>query len=114
MRRIVRKLKLGIEYGNILPVSVLILTTLIICGCSRDSKDPAERLTAYCIRECVIETSAAEICDTKCRCAVSKLAGDVSAKEFAELAKGISDDGSREKVYVQKFKTAFEDCPGIK
>lgn len=114
MGRIVGKLKMGEGFRNIFPVSLLILTILIICGCSRDSKGPAERLTAYCIRECVIETAAAEICDTKCRCAVKKLAGDVSAKELAVLVKEITENGSRENVYMQRFKTEFEDCPGIK
>jgi len=95
-------------------VTVFISQIIFLCGCSRGSQDPAERLTAYCIRQCVLETSDSEVCDTKCKCAVETLAGDVPGREFAELVNEIIKNGPHAEDYIHKFKIAFVSCPGLK
>ena len=101
-------------FRNVVAVSVCIIPVLFFCGCSRDKKDPGERITAYCVRECVLETSDSETCDTKCKCAAKKLADGLSVKEFADLVNEILQKGPNADQYRHRFRIAFVSCPGIK
>lgn len=88
--------------------------SFLFLSCTRDSGgDPGENLRSYCIRECVTETSDAEICDTKCKCAVEKLANDTGG-EFGDIAKQIVENGPQAGEYIQKFGDAYSQCLGIK
>jgi len=59
-----------------------------------------------------METSDAEICNTKCECAVEKLANDAGG-EFGDIAKQIVEKGPQAGEYIQKFGAAYSHCLGI-
>jgi len=109
------RLKKGPGLINIPAVTLCIISSLLLSGsCTRDSNDPGEELTAYCVRECVIETSDAEICDTRCKCAAEKLAYGISEQEFGKIAGALTGNDAPDEGYAVKFRTAFESCKGIK
>ncbi len=113
MIQLTAKLKKGMGFKNVFAASLCIFPVLLFGGCTRDSNDPGEELTAYCIRECVIETSDAEICDTRCKCAVENLERGTSEQEFRKIADGISKSDNPANEYVVKFKDAFDTCKGL-
>jgi hypothetical protein len=101
-------------FKNVFAASLFIFPVLLLSGCTRDSNDPGEGLIAYCVRECVIETSDAEICDTRCKCAAEKLAYGISEQEFGKIAGTLTGNDAPDEGYAAKFRTAFESCKGIK
>ena len=113
MIQMTAKLKKGMGFNNVFAASLCILPVLLLSGCTRDSNDPGEELAAYCIRECVIETSDAEICDTRCKCAVENLERGTSEQEFRKIAGGISESDNPANEYVVKFKNAFDTCKSL-
>lgn len=84
---------------------VLCLLTFTISCTSENS--PKSDLTSYCIRKCVLETAASEICDTQCRCAVDKLYDEYSKDDFVNLEQGITQD---DRDSLQKLKSSLELC----
>lgn len=101
----------GRRYVSVIAVSGLILLLLMVsCNSSGQSGGSAERLNAYCIRECVIETGDSEICDTRCKCAVEKLVSAMSVKEFSELTDGITLERESSNNDVSKLGNALETC----
>ena len=93
---------------------VLVFTFMLItCRGDRNSQTPGEKLDAYCVRECVLETGGSEVCDTICKCASNKLSAKLSRKEFAKLVSSITESGSGyegESEYLHEFKNAFGLC----
>lgn len=94
---------------------IFLISVLILVSCSGGNSDsPGEALKAYCIRECVLETADAEICDTRCGCAVDKLAASTSAEGLHEIQRAVTqsndpDPGDGGKL----FKEAFESCAQV-
>lgn len=80
------------------------------CNSAVTSGNPEERLNAYCVRQCVIETSDAEICDSRCKCAVEKLSSEVSEQELKEIADVISTENDAWKEGLQKLREALQSC----
>ncbi|MEQ9618507.1 MAG: hypothetical protein RIG61_04975 [Deltaproteobacteria bacterium] len=80
------------------------------CNSAVNEDSPEEQLNSYCVRECVIETSDAEICDTRCRCAVEKLSSRVSERELKEIVKGITIQDDAGKEGLAKMRGAFQLC----
>lgn len=80
------------------------------CNSADNGGSPEERLNGYCVRQCVMETSDAEICDTRCKCAVEKLASGVSGQELKEIAGGISEENNGWKGDLQMLREAFQSC----
>lgn len=92
----------------------IIFSLLLYGSCSGDSGGPAGDLVAYCVRECVIETSAAEICGTRCSCAVSKLADRMSEQDLGKLSEAITKNGATDSRDSAELKDALENCTGEK
>ncbi|HSC35866.1 MAG TPA: hypothetical protein VLG45_11375 [Thermodesulfobacteriota bacterium] len=113
MIQLTAKFKKGMGLNNVFAASLCILPVLLSSGCTRDSNDPGEELAAYCIRECVIETSDAEICDTRCKCAVENLERGTSEQEYRKIADGISKSDNPANEYVVKFRDAFGKCKSL-
>ena len=89
---------------------VLSLFVLVYsCGQDGDSSDDVENLVSYCIRECVLETGASEICDTRCKCATQKLSSGLSKAEFRDLARNITQDQADDRA-IRMFKDALNNC----
>ena len=93
---------------------IFLMSVLILVSCGGDSDSPGEALKAYCIRDCVLETADAEICDTRCGCAVDKLAASTSAEGLREIERAVTqsndpDPGGEGKL----FKEAFESCAQV-
>jgi hypothetical protein len=86
---------------------------MISGGCSPGPDDPREDLTAYCVRECVIETSDSEICDTRCKCAVKYLEEGTSTQELRKIADGITKDDDSANEFIVQFRDAFKKCTGF-
>lgn len=99
--------------GSLYCMMVLVLMFLAgACGQDGDLKNDEYKLTTYCIRQCVLDTSASEICDTKCRCATQKLSSGYSNEEFSNLVQIITQaqadvDG------IEKFKDALDSCKDL-
>lgn len=86
------------------------LSLVVSCDSSGDSDDSKEHLKSYCIRECVAETADSEICDTRCKCAVEKLASTLSAEDLSELADGIEAEEKGGGQELSKLRGAFQAC----
>ncbi|MGB2692873.1 MAG: hypothetical protein WBB48_08585 [Thermodesulfobacteriota bacterium] len=91
------------SFNKIVPIVCLML---VVISCS-SGNDPNQELTSYCIRECVIETSASEICDTECKCAAEKLSSEYSKEDFANLVQAITQDQADS---IKKLKNSLESC----
>ena len=87
----------------------MLFFVLIFVSCS-SNQDPEQELTTYCIRECVVETSDSEICDTNCKCAASSLSGDLSKQEFMNLVENLNDTDRNDQDSSSKLKKAFKIC----
>jgi hypothetical protein len=107
------ELKKSMSFINVLTVTICIFPVLLSWSCSRDRENTVESLNAYCVRECVIDTSDSQICDTRCKCAVEKLAGGMSGEEFLSLVDGITKNDAASNEYIEKFKNAFDGCKSI-
>lgn len=85
---------------------------LTACG-DLSSQPPGEKLDTHCVRECVLETGAAEICDTVCKCASTKLSDKLSSDEFQKLVSSVTGSGSEDSEadeYLKEYKNAFSLC----
>jgi hypothetical protein len=91
-------------------LGLMLLVFSFSCSPQGDSNDPFEKLTAYCIRECVIETSDSEICDTQCKCASEKLSNEYSKEEFVNLVQAITQNNTANLDSVQKLRNALDLC----
>ena len=83
------------------------------CGQQSDSNGPKEKLTAYCIRECVLETADSELCDTECKCAASSLSDEFSKEEFLNLVQNITEtntDNTDNADAIEKLSNTLEIC----
>lgn len=94
---------------------IFLISVLIMVSCSGGNSDsPGEALKAYCIRECVLETADAEICDTRCGCAVDKLAASTSAEGLREIERSVTQSNDPDRGDGGKlFKEAFESCAQV-
>lgn len=93
-------------------VSVL---QLMSCGGAGDPEDPGEKLKAYCIRQCVLETGDSSICDTRCECASKTLSEKLSDEEFQNLASSITgDDEQASQDALIEFGKAFSHCKSVR
>lgn len=89
---------------------VFLLLPFVSCG----KDNPEERLSAYCVRECVIETADPEICDTRCKCAVEKLSSGLTSQEFSHLAARIASKDGADAEDLSRFNDAYQSCKPIK
>lgn len=78
----------------------------MVLSCSSDY-DPKQSLVSYCIRECVIETSASEICDTECKCAAEKLSSEYSEEDFINLVQAIKQEKADS---IAKLTNSLQSC----
>jgi len=94
---------------------MILVLFVFVFSCSQEggSNDSKEKLTAHCIRECVLETGASEICDTECRCSVQKLLGENSEADFKDLVQNITQDKTDNDSSVNKFKNALNSCKDL-
>lgn len=97
----------------------LILGGLFICtSCGTSNNEtPAEKLSAYCIRECVLETGDSSLCDTKCDCASKILSEKLSKDEFSKLVIDITGGDSQdldETESMKEFSDAVKRCKSAK
>ncbi len=90
-------------------IFVVLCLLLFTISCTSENS-PKSELTSYCIRECVLETAASEICDTQCRYAVDKLYDEYSKVDFVNLEQGITQD---DKDSLQKLKSSLELCKDV-
>lgn len=97
-----RQCSLGVFSEIVLIVCLLLVTV----SCS-SSNDPKQELASHCIRECVMETSASEICDTECKCAAEKLSSEYSKEEFVNLVQAINENNA---VSTEKLKNSLQSC----
>jgi len=79
---------------------------LIVLSCSSNN-DPKQSLASHCIRECVIETSASEICDTVCKCATEKLSSEYSEEDFINLVQAIKEEKADS---IAKLTNSLQSC----
>ncbi len=86
---------------------VLLITLMLLAASCSSNNDPKQDLASYCIRECVIETSASEICDTECKCATEKLSSKYSTADFVNLVQSITQDNADS---IEKLKNSLKTC----
>lgn len=91
-------------------LSLMLLVLSFSCSSQGDSNDPIEKLAAYCIRECVLETSDSEICDTECKCAADKLSQTFSKDKFSKLVNGLTETNAVNPDSISELRKAFEIC----
>jgi len=91
-------------------ISLVLCVFAFSCGQGGDSSDPKERLTAYCIRECVLETADSELCDTKCKCAAINLSEEYSKEDFMNLVRDITQDKTDNVDSVDKLTNSLKSC----
>ncbi|MEW6143617.1 MAG: hypothetical protein AB1598_01220 [Thermodesulfobacteriota bacterium] len=104
-------IKKGLQFVKIPAITLhIVLFWFLSGGCSPGPDDPREDLIAYCVRECVIETSDSEICDTRCKCAVKNLEEETTAQELRKIASGITKNDDTTNEFVVKFRDAFKKC----
>lgn len=97
---------------NIKFYSMMVLVMFVLalsCGQDGGSNDATEKLTDYCIRECVLETAASEICDNRCKCAAEKLSSEYSKADFSTLAHNITHEVEDTESDI-RFKRALSSC----
>ena len=94
---------------------IFLISVLILVSCSGGNSDsPGEALKAYCIRECVLETADAEICDTRCACAVDRLEASTSAEGLREIQSVVTQSNDPDTERGGKlFREAFESCAQV-
>ena len=94
---------------------IFLISVLILVSCSGGNSDPpGEALKAYCIRECVLETADAEICDTRCACAVDRLEASTSAEGLREIERVVTRSNNPDTGGGgESFKEAFESCAQV-
>ena len=92
------------QYGYVLS---LFFALLLLSSCALDD-NPEEDLVQYCIRECVIETGDAEICDANCNCAAEKLSTKYSNEAYTNLIKNITQE--KDENSIVELKNSFNEC----
>jgi hypothetical protein len=94
---------------------IFLISVLIVVSCSGgNSESPGEALKAYCIRECVLETAAAEICDARCVCAVDRVEASTSAEGLRELQRIVTQPNNPGPGGGgELFKEALESCAQV-
>lgn len=88
---------------------------LLSCGGAGDTEGPEEKLSAYCVRQCVLETGDSSICDTRCECASKALSDQLSAEDFESLVTSIT--GQDQEVFpdaLKEFGKAFSHCKSVR
>jgi len=88
----------------------MLLLPIFSCSPQSESTDLNEKLKAHCIRECVLETSDSEICDTECKCASNKLSREFSKEEFTNLVQNIAETKVNNTDSVEKLQNAVDSC----
>jgi hypothetical protein len=86
---------------------------LISCGSTSSNETSSEKLSAYCIRECVLETGDSEICDARCDCTSKTLSEKLSKDEFSKLVIDITGGGSQDledTKSIKEFTVAIKRC----
>ncbi len=91
-------------------IALVLFVFAFSCGQQGDSSDPKEKLTAYCIRECVLETADSQLCDTECKCAASSLSDEFSKEEFLNLVQNITETNTDNADAVEKLSNTLEIC----
>ena len=91
-------------------LGLMVLVLSFSCSPQGDSNDPIEKLTGYCIRECVLETPDSQICDTECKCAAKKLSEEFSKEEFINLMQNITETKTDDAYAIGKLSTTLEIC----
>lgn len=91
-------------------LGLVALVFIFSCSSQGDSESSIGKLAAYCIRECVIETSDSQICDTQCKCAASSLSDELSKQEFISLVQNITETNTNNLDAVQKLRNALDLC----
>ncbi|MCK5392492.1 MAG: hypothetical protein KAJ31_08690 [Deltaproteobacteria bacterium] len=91
-------------------LGLVVLVFVFSCSSQGDSKSSIEKLAAYCIRECVLETSDSQICDTECKCAAKKLSGEFSKEKFINLVQNITETNGDDSDAILKLSKALEIC----
>ena len=81
----------------------------LIISCSTE-KNPNVDLVDYCIRQCVIDTSDAEICDDQCKCAADKLSSQYSEQDFSALVQNLTQNEAGDSGSMEKLKNSLEYC----
>ncbi len=100
-------------------ILLLLVGSFIYTSCSGDDSNqiPTEKLSAYCIRECVLETGDSSLCDTRCDCASKVLSEKLSKDEFSQLVSTVTGKGLQELTQnenVKEFKVAIKRCKSAK
>lgn len=88
----------------------VVLIFVFSCSSQGDSENSIEKLTAYCVRECVVETGDPESCDTGCRCASEKLSSEYSNGDFAALVQAITQGKSESQESWQELANSLKSC----
>ncbi len=91
-------------------LGLVLLVFVFSCSSQGDSESTIEKLAAYCIRECVIETADSEICDTECKCATHNLSSEYSKEDFANLVQAITQGKSEDLESLKKLKNSLISC----
>ncbi|GJM16231.1 MAG: hypothetical protein DHS20C13_15580 [Thermodesulfobacteriota bacterium] len=87
-----------------------ILFLVLIVGSCSSNKDLKQDLTTYCVRDCVMETSDAELCDTACKCAASGLSENLSKEELLNLVQSINEANGDNQDSISKLSNALKVC----
>ena len=80
------------------------------CGHDEESKDLEEKLTAICIRECVLETGGSEECDSSCRCAARKISAEYTKSDLINLVQALTQGSGSSAESVLIFKNTVKSC----
>lgn len=94
---------------------LIVLAGLFIytsCGIN-NQETPEEKLDAYCVRECVLESGDSSLCDTRCVCASKLLSEKLSNDEFSKLVIDITEGDSKGPEgteSIKEFKDAIKHC----
>ncbi|MEM7009517.1 MAG: hypothetical protein AAF462_10325 [Thermodesulfobacteriota bacterium] len=76
-----------------------------------DSNDDSDQdIVSLCIRECVQQTGASEICDTECKCAAEKLSSEYTDEEIQAHVENITQEKIRSAESISILKYALKSC----
>ena len=94
---------------------IFLTSVLIVVSCSGgNSSPPGEALKTYFIRECVLETADAEICDARCACAVDRLEASTSAEGLREIQRIVTQSNNPDPEGGGKLlEEALESCAQV-
>jgi len=83
---------------------------LTVCKTPSNNGDELLKLTQFCIRSCVLETSAPEICDTRCMCAAKKIQQDMGEIQLKKFISDITSEKSNSKNAQRELAKAIQIC----